>query len=490
VDRQSLDEDVGSLAPAEAPPDLPIEKPLATWRQVLTLAWPVLLQQLLIYAVSLSDRILAGRFQPGDPRLHDAYQAAQTPSTYLSWLIASCTFLVSIGAQALVARFVGAGDRRAAVHVTNQALTLALLFGLLGTVAGLAFGDELIALIRMHGIEADLTASYLRPFFYLLVFQMVEMVGIACLAGAGDTRTGMWVLGGVAVLNLPLTWGLFLLPTRRGQPPWFEGIAWGSAVSNLIGCLVVLAVLARGRAGLRLDVRQLWPDLRLMWRLLRISVPAGIDSLSIVAGQFWFLSIVNQLGLKATAAHGLALILESISYLTAAAFGTAAMTLVGQGLGAGRPDQAAHSGWTALRMCLGLMGVMGVAFFVLAWPLFEVFCPNPEQRAIVETGAPVLQIIAFGLVPMGCYIICSCSLRGAGDTRVPVLFTWVGFLLVRIPLAYLLTQEWLDLGPLGTWRGFNLGLRGAWWAMFADLMVRGGFFLGRFAGGRWQRIRV
>jgi Na+-driven multidrug efflux pump len=71
-----------------------------------------------------------------------------------------------------------------------------------------------------------------------------------------------------------------------------------------------------------------------------------------------------------------------------------------------------------------------------------------------------------------------------------VLFTWIGFLGVRIPLAYALTLDRLDLGPLGTWPGANMGLLGAWMAMFLDLVVRGGFFLGRFATGRWQNTQV
>jgi Na+-driven multidrug efflux pump len=73
---------------------------------------------------------------------------------------------------------------------------------------------------------------------------------------------------------------------------------------------------------------------------------------------------------------------------------------------------------------------------------------------------------------------------------VPVLFTWVGFLGLRIPLAYLLTQPVIDLGPLGTWSGFLSPLFGAWVAMFVDLFVRGVFFVWRFAGGKWQRTRV
>src|SRR5882672_12607075 len=107
------------------------------WREVMRLAWPVLARQFLILLVGLSDRYLAGHFHPPDESLQVSYQAAQTTANYLSWFIVSYTVLVSVGSTALVARFVGAGDHKAAIHVTNQSMILAVLLGLLGTIAGL-----------------------------------------------------------------------------------------------------------------------------------------------------------------------------------------------------------------------------------------------------------------------------------------------------------------------------------------------------------------
>jgi Na+-driven multidrug efflux pump len=230
---------------------------------------------------------------------------------------------------------------------------------------------------------------------------------------------------------------------------------------------------------LKLHWHLLRPDWDLMRRLLRVSVPAGFDSLSIATGHLWFLSIVNRLGDVASAAHGIALRWEGLGYLSGGAFGTAAMTLVGQNLGAGKPDRAAHSGWVAFALGCGVMCTMGAIFFALARLMFAPFCPNPEQQAVIDAGVPVLQLIAFAMPPLASCIIFTYSLRGAGDTRVPVLFTWVGFLGVRIPLAYWFTSP-----------SFGLGLMGAWWAMFADVAVRGVFFLLRFVSGRWQTVRV
>lgn len=494
-----------------------LDRPVPTWWLVLTLAAPVLAQQCLILVVGLSDQFLAGHFQPiplpdrveavGHELLavgqfssatlaapltaqtslasaqaimarHIAYQSAQTTGNYLAWFVSSYTVLVSVGSTALVSRFVGARDWANAIHATSQSILLAVAVGLLGSLVGLTGLEWLVSALQLHGDAAKFAVEYLRPLFWLLVFQVVESAGIACLIGAGDTRTGLWVLGGIALINVPLAWLFF-----HGWGPipavGFAGIALGTALSHVLGGLAVLALLWRGRAGLRLEWEKLRPDPELLRRLLRISVPAAVDSLSVAASQLWFLGIVNQLGDVASTAHGIALRWEALGYLSGGAFGVAAMTLVGQNLGAKRPKDAAHCGWVAFGLACGVMSTMGVIFFVLAPQMFAVFCPHPEQRPVIEVGVRVLQLIAFAMPALASCIVFTYALRGAGDTRVPVLFTWTGFLVVRIPLAYLLTSQ-----------AVGWGLTGAWLAMFADLMVRGVFFFLRFVSGRWQLVKV
>ncbi len=443
------------------------------------LAWPILLQQLLVFAVNMFDGLMAGRFQHVDASAQIASQSAQTTANYLAWFLSNCTILVSVGATALVARLLGAGDRRAAVHAANQSILLAVLLGVCGGVAGCVGLPSILAALQLRGQEADLAAAFLKPMFGLLAFQMVELVGLACLVGAGDTRTGMLVLGGVALLNMPLT---VLFFNGWGPIPalGFAGIGLGTAVAHTLGGTAVLVALACGRAGLRLRPRLLWPDAELIWRLLRVSVPAGMDSVSLSLGHLWFLGIVNHaLGDVDQAAHGIAIRWEALSFLTGQAFGTAAMALVGQNLGAGRPDRAARSGWTALALGGTWMASMGAVFFVLAPPMFGLFCPKPEQAPIIAAGVPVLRLVALAQPALASTNILAACLRGAGDTRVPVLITWFGFFGVRIPLAYFLMRP-----------DFHLGLVGAWTAMFLDLYVRGLLVLARFASGRWKRLRV
>lgn len=458
-------------------------------RRVLTLALPALAQQYLHLVVRLSDQYLADHFDLPDSSSRDAYLSALTTAGYLYWFVSSYTVLVSVGSTALVARFVGAGDWNGARHATAQSILLAVAFGLLGSALGLLGLPILVAALQLSGDAASFCIAYLAPLAALLPFQITEAACVACLAGAGDTKTGLKVLGGVAVLNVPLAWGLcFGVGPVSGLG--FVGIALGTALSHLIGCLTVLVLLARGRSGLKLHLNALIPDRHLIYRLLRVSVPAGVDSLSVAFCQLWFLSLINRLGNVAAAAHGVALQWEALGYLAGGAFGTAAMTLIGQSLGARDPHRAERSGWTAFGIGCGVMTFMGVMFFILARPMFRLFCHESHLEPVIATGVPVLRLIAFAMPALASQIIFTAALRGAGDTRIPVLISWLGFLGVRIPLAYLLTGQTIALGPFGVVTGADLGLFGAWVAMVVDIWVRGGFFAIRFVSGKWKKIEV
>jgi putative MATE family efflux protein len=219
------------------------------------------------------------------------------------------------------------------------------------------------------------------------------------------------------------------------------------------------------------------PDADLIRRLLRIGIPGGTDILSIVLCQMWFVRIVNELGTLAAAAHGVAIRIESLAYLPGAAFQVAAATLCGQYLGAGDERRAGRSVLTACLLGGGLMTIAGVLFTVAAEPLTRLFL-RPEQVDVQQHAVPLLRIVALAMPPLALTMIFNGALRGAGDTRWPLLFSLIGYLGIRIPLAYLLAQSW------------GLGVQGAWWAMVIDLVARCLMVSFRFLHGGWKRVKV
>ena len=462
------------------------------WRHALALAGPAVGLHGLNLLVSLTGRWLAGNAETATAADQLALQGAQTTCFYLAWMIGSFGILASAGATALVSRLVGAGDWDGANRAMHQALLVVAGVGIAGWLLG-GFGiDGLLALLNLDGTAAGYARQFLRAMLLLLPFQLLTTTLNASLAGAGDTRTPLKVAVLTTIANLPLAWVGF-----RGVGNWaglgLAGIAWGAGLSQALGTLALVSVLLRGRSGLLLQPKLLVPDRGLLGRLLHISLPAAAESLSMVAGQMVFLSVVNTLGDAARGAHGIALGWESLAEMFGLAFGVAASVLVGQNLGGGRPDAARRGGLVAYACGASLMTLGGVVFFTFATPLFAFYCPKPDQAPVVAVGVPVLRLVAFAMPALAACHVFSSALRGAGDTRWPLVFTTVGFFAVRLPLTFLLCEPSVSLPwglAGGSLPGLGLGLYGCWLAMQADLWLRGTLFLCRFLRGGWQQTVV
>jgi len=199
--------------------------------------------------------------------------------------------------------------------------------------------------------------------------------------------------------------------------------------------------------------------------------------LSITACQLIFISIVNRLSTDEVAAHGVAIRIESLAYLPGYAFQIAAATLAGQYLGARDYPQARRSVLTACATSGLLLTVAGFVLFFGADRLVHLFL-SPQQTGVAAIAPALLRIVAFAMPPLALNQVLTGALRGAGDTRWPLAFTFIGFVGVRIPAAYLLSHT------------FGWGITGAWYAMVADVMVRCALVTFRFNHGGWKRIEV
>ena len=434
--------------------------------------------------MGFSDKWLTGHFLPGGK-----YLAAVTLVAYLLGILPSVFAAIAISATALVARFIGSGDAAMARRVANQAFVLGVLLVLVVETIGLGFGGRLIALLGLEGDAANLTMQYLAIMLPIVPAIMIEQVGVAVLRGAGDTVTGLVAMVFQNIVNI-----IVAVVLVRGWGPipalGWRGLAFGAAAGYCTTAAIIFLRLLVGRYGLAFEWRLLRPDFALIRRLLRIGVPGGIDVLSVSTCQFWFLAIVNRLGNVAAAAHGVAITIESLSYLPGVAFQVAATTLIGQYLGARDPRRAGRAVTASTLTALGIMSLAAVGFYFGADWLAVLFVGR-QQPEIAAQAAMLVRIVAFGQPPLALLMVLTGAPRGAGDTRLTMIITFIGFLLVRIPLAYWLSWDAITLPGLHwTIAGWGLGVRGAWYAMLADLVIRAMLTLGRFLQGAWKRIEV
>jgi putative MATE family efflux protein len=459
---------------ATIPPPLPSAEP-PLLRRVVSLGLPVLGEQLLLYLVGFSDTLLTGRY------LDVSDLAAVTVGSYLMWFLGSLLIVASAGGTALVSRRVGAGNPAAASRIAQQAVVLGMAVGLLIVLAGFPAMPRIATGLGLEGRAADQAVVYFRTILLAMPLQAALSVGNACLRGAGDTRTGLAVMVLVNAINVVLSW---LLVVGFGPVPalGLAGVAAGTAIGEGTGGLVMLGLLLRGRSGLRLQpsgFRFVADDLR---PLLSVSIPAAVESGANAGFQLVFLRLINSLGDVATAAHGVAIRCESIAFLTVMAFAVPASTLVGQSLGAGRPDRASHAGRVAWGLGVLALGLLGLILIVFAGPMFGLFLGRARPE-VAAAGVPAVRLIGFAMPAFATLSVLSAALRGAGDTAVPMRIVFAGYLLVRLPLTWWLIRP-VDQGGMG-W-----GLLGAWVAMTADIHVRAALIARRFLSNGWTRIRL
>lgn len=462
-----------SGTPPHAPTNELLSRPVAS--AVFWLALPVLGEQSLQMLVGLVDTFLAGT-------VGKEATAAVGLASQVSWLANMMFGAIGAGATALVARHVGMGQRGQANHFSNQALSVAIIMGLVA-YALISTSAPLLPWMLEWGPEPTAIAvQYLRIDSAGYVLASLTYVAGACWRGSGDTRTPLYVMCAVNVVNLVVSAAL-----RFGWGPipavGVAGIAIGTLAARVLGGLIVIGLLLRGRNGIQFSRSDLRFKAESMVRILRVGLPAGADGISLWAGQFGFLMIISQLARGAdqaatVAAHFVGIRAESLSYLPAYAWATAAATLVGQSLGAGDLRRARHSGHVAAFQSVVLCMTMGVVYFVFAPQIYALFNATDDLERVARIGVPALRLLSFFQLPLALMIVYTNALRGAGETRRPLLFTLIGMALVRLPAAYVF--------------GIVLegGLIGAWIGMCADMTTRAALSTAWFIRGRWQSLKV
>lgn len=452
----------------------------------MRLSLPVLAEQMLHLLVGLADLTITGRLLEGA-----SYVAGMTLVIYLLWLLGMMFAFISTGSTPLTARFTGADEPEQANLVMNQSIAVGLVWATLLMLIGFPIAAPLVGLMGLDGASAEAATRYLLIELCVLPAIMIERVGIACLRGAGDTVSGLLTMMVVNVVNIGVSVALVTGAGGWFEPLGWDGVALGTAAGHLTGAAILLSMLAGGRAGYRLRPSLMWPNRSIIRRLLRVGIPGGLEALLLVICNLAYLRIVLRLGDIPAAAHGVAIQVEALAFMPGGAFQIAASTMTGQYLGAGEPKRAARSAWTACAAAAVLMAAGGIGFWVYAEPLIGCFVDAEGKPQVVALAAQLLRIISPAMLPLAVAMILSGALRGAGDTRWPLLFTVASMGLVRLPLAMLLAQETVTVPLIGaTFAGAGLGAVGAWYGAVTDLTVRALLMTGRFLQGGWKRVEV
>jgi len=381
---------------------------------------------------------------------------------------------LSIGGAALVARRIGEKDPDGAARSAVQAILLGVVLAVVVGSVGALFGHKLLAAMGASPQVIATGASFTRVLVGGCGTVVLLFMINSAFRAAGDPAIAMRTLRLANAINIVLgpllVFGVGPFP-RMGV----VGAAIATTIGRGVGVVYQLYALRAGRGNLVVRREHLRIDRAIQTAILRLS-GTGIFQILIATTSWVGLTIVvTGFGSLAVAGYGIATRVVMFALMPSFGLANAAATLVGQSLGAGRPDRAEKAVWRASLYNLMFLGSIGLVFVVFAGPIVRAFNSDP---VVVGYGTNALRIISAGFLFYAYGMVVSQSFNGAGDTKTPTLINLFCFWLWEIPLAWVLAKP-LGMGPTGVFIAVLAGF--STMAVVAALLFR---------RGKWKHIAV
>jgi len=436
-------------------------------RNLIVLSWPMIVNEILWSIGPTIDMIWLGR-------LGATSIAGVGISAIIVMVLMAAWWGIGAGTRALVARFVGAGNIPNANHVLQQAFVIGGVCAAVIATLGVFLAESLLSIF---GLEAEVVAqgaAYLR----------VQFVGSAAMALWVILEMGMYASGDAIrpmritmvaravhlILDPFLIFGWWIFP-RMGV----SGAATANLISYALGMSIAMWYISSGRTRLRLTLRNFRFNPVILWRIIRIGIPASISSIQRSLSGLVFMWILAPFGTIAVAAHTLVQRIEMFVFMPGMALGMAAGVLVGQNLGANLSQRAEKSGWLAVGLVEGFMIICSLVILLWTEQIIRIFTPDPE---LVTLSSTFLRIAVSGYLMLGLIAVLMNYISGAGDTMTTMVVSLVSIWAIQLPLAYFLP------------RITSLDVYGVRWAIVAGMATRAIAFAVYFRLGRWKRKKI
>lgn len=437
-------------------------------RRVMAITLPALFELVLSQLFTMVDTIMLGRSEISAVAIA-AVGLTNNPTN----LVRSILIALNVGTTAGVAWAVGAGEEKNASQIARNALMLGSIVGVAASAILFAFAAPIV---RFMGAGED-TFAYAQQYLRIIAVGVMPLSLTfsitASLRGVGQTRLPMTynLLANMlnVVGNYALIYGKFGLP-KLGV----SGAALSTTLSQFLGLGLALFAVSRTHTPVQMKLDGCWRlSRRWLRRILGVGLTSMLEQLIMQVGFIIFARQVSGLGTAVFAAHQIGLSINGLSWMPGQAFGVAATTLVGQSLGAGEKEKATSFVRMIHRMSM-CVALLIAALFVTCAPLIVRLYTTDALVAGLSAG--VLRLIALGMPGISTQLPIAAGLRGARDTKFPLLASMAGIWIFRVMLA----------GPFIY--TFGWGLTGAWMTIVLDQTTRALVVYARFKTGRWLHV--
>lgn len=391
-------------------------------RKILLFALPLAASSVLQQMFNAVDVAVVGRFASSE-----ALAAVGSNSPVINLLV-NLFVGISMGANVVIANYIGQKNDAGVRRAVSTAAVIAIVGGIFLTLLGLLVTRPILELMGAPDNVIDLAALYLRIYFLGMPFIMIFNFGSAILRSMGDTRRPLicLIVSGIVntILNLVLVIGFNLS---------VDGVAIATVVANIVNALMVLRILRRLNAPLRLDYHALRIHKPELSKMLHIGVPAGLQGMVFSFSNVVIQSAVNSFGSAAMGGSAAALTYEQFCYFFMSAFCGAAVTFVGQNFGAGLKQRCRRIFNICMLMAVAVTAALNVTIIIFRDFFITLFSTDPDVYAFASLR--MLTSLSFQCLASS-YEVSGAVLRGMGHSSLPALLTVFGTCLLRLLWVY------------------------------------------------------
>ena len=386
--------------------------------KILVFALPIMAMNVLQLLFNAADMIVVGQFSG-----KEALAAVGATGALINLLVN--TFMgLSVGTSVIVAQDYGAGQPEEVSRSVHTSIAVSIISGVIVMVAGLVLCKPMLAWMGTPEDIIDLSVLYMRIYFLGVPANMVYNFAAAILRSVGDSRHPTYYLfiSGVANVFLNL---FFVIVVGMSV----DGVAWATIITQYLSAFLTLACLYRSSLSIRFIPERLRIDGKKLKVLLRVGIPAGLQSALFSISNTLIQSAVNSFGSTMVAANSAASNVEGLAGTTMNAYYNAAVTFTGQNMGAKKYDRID----TIAKICTALVFatwfVLGGAILLFGRPLLSLYTTEPE---VIELGMERMYVMMAAYFTCGIMNVFPGLTRGMGYSILPMLCTLIGACLMRI----------------------------------------------------------
>ena len=399
------------------------------WKALLAFFFPILFGTVFQQLYNTVDAIVVGRF------IGKEALAAVGGGTgvYVNLLVGFFVGLTS-GAGVIISQFYGAKNMRDISRAVHTAMALAIAGGVVLTILGIIFSKPIMVVTKTPSDILDLSLLYLRIYFYGMVPLFVYNMGSSILRAVGDARRPLYILIAGCITNIILDL-LFVAVFHWGV----AGVAWATIGSEFESAVIVVVILMRTHETYRFEWKKLSFTGHILREIIRIGFPAGIQSILYTVSNLIIQTAINSFGTNVVAAWAAYGKIDAVFWMMINAFGIAVTTFSGQNYGAHKNDRVKKGMWESLAMSLSLTIVCCILFWFFGKPVFLLFTTD---EAVINAGMDMLHfLVPFWITYISIEIL-SGTIRGTGNSFVPMMITVFDVCVLRIVWIYTAGVHW------------------------------------------------